>query len=718
MTFAELRQKILDINSGSDVTTIEKAYQFAEKAHWGQLRNSGEEYIQHPLAVASILCEMEMDDVSIMAAFLHDVAEDTDKTLEDIRANFGAEVAQIVDGVTKLGKIAFRDKEEAQVENLRKMLLAMAKDIRVIIIKLADRLHNMRTLCYQREDKQRTIAKETMDIYAPLANRLGIYRIKSELEDLSFRYLEPDVFTELARNVESAQESRDAQIDEVVSLLTKRLFEVGIKAELSGRAKHLYSIYRKMQAQEKGLSEIFDLAAIRVIVNTVNDCYGALGVVHTLWKPIPGKFKDYIAMPKPNMYQSLHTILAGTRGEPFEIQIRTWEMHHTAVYGVAAHWKYKEGKATGADFEQKMAWLRQLLEWQHDSRDAGEFMESLKVDLFDDTVFAFTPKGDVIELPADSCLIDFAYRVHSDVGHNCIGAKVNGRIVPLESTLRNGDIVEIITSKTPTGPSRDWVCKVKTSQAKNRIRQWFRKEKREENVARGRDGLEREARKMGLDVARDLKKENMLELARLFSLNSLDDLYAALGDGAITFRRAVLRLKDDVIKPDEQPFVFVPDRAARSGDNSQRIRVKDLANVGVRFSHCCNPLPGDDVIGYITRGRGVSVHKTACPEVAALKKRGEGVRLIEVEWITKTEEEDAVYPVNVDIMAVDRPALVADVLNSLMETKTHVLNLNAQAARDGTAHIHMKIETRGLDHLSFLLGRIRRIKEVNSVSRV
>ncbi|MDR1069813.1 MAG: bifunctional (p)ppGpp synthetase/guanosine-3',5'-bis(diphosphate) 3'-pyrophosphohydrolase [Gracilibacteraceae bacterium] len=720
MNFAELRQKILAINDSHDLSAIEKAYQFAEKAHCGQLRNSGEEYIQHPMAVAAILCDMEMDDVSIMAAFLHDVAEDTEKTLEDIRQNFGPEVAQIVDGVTKLGKIAFRDKEEAQVENLRKMFLAMAKDIRVIIIKLADRLHNMRTLQYQREDKQREIAKETMDIYAPLANRLGIYRIKSELEDLSFRYLNPEAFAELSRTVENVKESRDAQIAEVIDLLTKRLFEVGIKAELSGRAKHLYSIYRKMQAQEKGLSEIFDLAAIRVIVDTVNDCYGALGVVHILWKPIPGKFKDYIAMPKPNMYQSLHTILAGKHGEPFEIQIRTWEMHHTAVYGVAAHWKYKEGRRAEADFEQKLSWLRQLLEWQHDSRDAGEFLESLKVDLFDDTVFAFTPKGDVLELPADSCLIDFAYRVHSDVGHNCIGAKVNGRIVPLESTLQNGDIVEIITSKTPTGPSRDWVCKVKTSQAKNRIRQWFRKEKREENIARGKDGLEREARKMGMDTAKELKKENMLELARLFRLNSLDDLYAALGDGAITFRRALLRLKDDIIKEedDERPFVFLPGRTAGSGAHSQQVRVKGMANIGVRFSHCCNPLPGDGVIGYITRGRGVSVHKTVCPEIAALKKRGEAERLIEVEWTAKLETEDAVYPVNVDILAADRPALVTDVLNSLMETKTHVLNLNAQAERDGTAHIHLKIETRSVDHLSFLLGRIRRIKEVNSVSRV
>ncbi|MDR1320641.1 MAG: bifunctional (p)ppGpp synthetase/guanosine-3',5'-bis(diphosphate) 3'-pyrophosphohydrolase [Gracilibacteraceae bacterium] len=720
MTFAELRQKILAINDSHDLAAIEKAYQFAEKAHCGQLRNSGEEYIQHPMAVAAILCDMEMDDVSIMAAFLHDVAEDTEKTLEDIRQNFGPEVAQIVDGVTKLGKIAFRDKEEAQVENLRKMFLAMAKDIRVIIIKLADRLHNMRTLQYQREDKQREIAKETMDIYAPLANRLGIYRIKSELEDLSFRYLNPEAFAELSRTVESVKESRDAQIAEVIDLLGKRLFEVGVKAELSGRAKHLYSIYRKMQAQEKGLNEIFDLAAIRVIVDTVNDCYGALGVVHILWKPIPGKFKDYIAMPKPNMYQSLHTILAGKHGEPFEIQIRTWEMHHTAVYGVAAHWKYKEGRKAEADFEQKLSWLRQLLEWQHDSRDAGEFLESLKVDLFDDTVFAFTPKGDVLELPADSCLIDFAYRVHSDVGHNCIGAKVNGRIVPLESTLQNGDIVEIITSKTPTGPSRDWVCKVKTSQAKNRIRQWFRKEKREENITRGKDGLEREARKMGMDTAKDLKKENMLELVRLFRLNSLDDLYAALGDGAITFRRALLRLKDDIIKDedDERPFVFVPGRTAGSGAHSQQVRVKGMANIGVRFSHCCNPLPGDGVIGYITRGRGVSVHKTVCPEIAALKKRGEDERLIEVEWTAKLETEDAVYPVNVDILAADRPALVTDVLNSLMETKTHVLNLNAQAERDGTAHIHLKIETRSVDHLSFLLGRIRRIKEVNSVSRV
>jgi GTP pyrophosphokinase len=575
----------------------------------------------------------------------------------------------------------------------------------------------MRTLEYQRENKQREIAKETMEIYAPLANRLGIYRIKSELEDLSFRYLEPAKFAGLSQSVESTKEERDAQIGEVISVLTRRLFEVGIEADLSGRAKHLYSIYRKMQAQEKGLNEIFDLAAIRVIVNTVNDCYGALGIVHTLWKPIPGKFKDYIAMPKPNMYQSLHTVLAGTHGEPFEIQIRTWDMHHTAVYGVAAHWKYKEGTRVEANFEQKLSWLRQLLEWQHDSRDAGEFMESLRVDLFDDTVFAFTPKGDVLELPADSCLIDFAYRVHSDVGHNCIGAKVNGRIVPLESTLQNGDIVEIITSKTPTGPSRDWVCKVKTSQAKNRIRQWFRKEKREENIARGKEGLEREARKMGLDTAQALKKENMLELTHIFGLNSLEDLHAALGDGAITFRRALLRLKDDVVK-EEEPFVFTPSQAAKSNVSAQRVRVRGMDNMLVRFSRCCHPLPGDGVIGYITRGRGVSVHKSTCPEISVLRNKGEGDRLIEVDWVAEAAEAEAVYPVNVDILGTDRPTLVTDIMNSLMETKTHVLNLNAQATKDGTAHIHLKIETRGVDHLSFLIGRIRRIREVSSVSRV
>jgi GTP pyrophosphokinase len=717
MTFAELRAQITAMNSEISIETIEKAYNFAEKAHWGQLRKNGDEFILHPLEVVAILCDLEMDEPTLTAAFLHDVAEDTDKSLQDIRDNFGQEVASLVDGVTKLGRIAYQDKAEAQVENLRKMFLAMAKDIRVIIIKLADRLHNMRTLEYHTERKQKEIARETMEIYAPLANRLGIFRIKSELEDLAFRFLEPEAYFELEKSVSCRQIEREAQIGEVISVLAAKLFEAGIESDISGRSKHYYSIYRKMQRQEKDLGEIYDLAALRVIVNTVKDCYGALGIVHTLWKPIPGKFKDYIAMPKPNLYQSLHTILAGSYGEPFEIQIRTWDMHHTAVYGVAAHWKYKEGGKSEADFEQKLSWVRQLLEWQHDSRDVGEFMESLKVDLFDDTVFVFTPKGDVIELPADSCLVDFAYHIHSDIGHRCIGAKVNGRISPLETKLNNGDIVEIITSKTPAGPSRDWVCMVKTSQAKNRIRQWFKKEEREANIARGKEDLDREARKMNLDVQTALSRENMMELVRLFRFNTLDDLYATLGDGAITYRRALTRLKEEVIRKEDEDFVFTPSTPQKPGIKSPLVRVKGEDNMLVRFSRCCNPLPGDDIVGFITRGRGVSVHQANCTEIAVLRA-AEPERLIDVSWEKgASEAEDAVYQVDISIQGADRPTFVMDVMNSMLETKTHTLKMNSNTT-GGDLFLQLKLETRGKQHLDFLLNRLNRIRDVKLVKRL
>ncbi|CDX02543.1 GTP pyrophosphokinase [Desulfitobacterium hafniense] len=518
MTISELMEK-LHKASPEGIKLVEKAYSFAEEAHRGQLRNSGEEYIQHPLEVAKILLELEMDEATIAAAFLHDVVEDTHYTNEDIEREFGSQVAILVDGVTKLGRIEYKSKEELQVENLRKMFLAMAKDIRVILIKLADRLHNMRTLKFHSEKKQKEIALETLEIFAPLANRLGIFRIKWELEDLSFRYLKPQEYYDLSEGIALKRAEREVQINEVISQLSKRLAEVGIKADISGRPKHFYSIYRKMINQHRELSEIYDLTAVRVIVDSVNDCYGALGIIHTMWKPLPGRFKDYIAMPKPNMYQSLHTTLVGAHGEPFEIQIRTWEMHRTAEYGIAAHWKYKEGagKPVGGNFEQKLSWLRQMLEWQHDSPDAGEFMESLKIDLFADTVFVFTPKGDVVELPAGSCPVDFAYRVHTDVGHRCVGAKINSRIVPLETKLANGDIVEILTSKQSNGPSRDWLSFVKTSQAKNRIRGWFKKEKREENIVRGREGIEREVRKLGLDPAQVLKSDLLLKIGKSYN---------------------------------------------------------------------------------------------------------------------------------------------------------------------------------------------------------
>ncbi|MGE4273481.1 MAG: RelA/SpoT family protein [Desulfitobacterium sp.] len=724
MSIGELMEK-LHKASPEGIKLIEKAYSFAEEAHRGQLRNSGEEYIQHPLEVAKILLELELDEATIAAAFLHDVVEDTKYSVEDIEKEFGSQVALLVDGVTKLGRIEYKSKEELQVENLRKMFLAMAKDIRVILIKLADRLHNMRTLKYHSEKKQKEIAQETIEIFAPLANRLGIFRIKWELEDLSFRYLKPQEYYDLSEGIALKRAEREVQINEVITQLRSRLSEVGIRADISGRPKHFYSIYRKMINQHKELSEIYDLTAVRVIVDSVNDCYGALGIIHTLWKPLPGRFKDYIAMPKPNMYQSLHTTLVGAHGEPFEIQIRTWEMHRTAEYGIAAHWKYKEGpgRPTGGNFEQKLSWLRQLLEWQHDSRDAGEFMESLKIDLFADTVFVFTPKGDVVELPAGSCPVDFAYRVHTDVGHRCVGAKINSRIVPLETKLTNGDIVEILTSKQSNGPSRDWLSFVKTSQAKNRIRGWFKKEKREENVVRGREGIEREVRKLGLDPTQALRPEVLLKIAKSYNITNLDDLYAAMGDGAITTNKVLMRLREDFTKEERERMQL---EALQQGDGksardsssygkaSQGVRVKGVDNILIRFSRCCNPLPGDDIVGYITRGRGVSIHRRECDNIKHHSPE-EQARMVEVIWDTDVE---SIYPVDLEIFALDRPRLVTDVMNAVLETRTSILAINARVGKDKITHIQLSIEIRNLGHLYNVIQKIRRIKDISSVERV
>lgn len=701
---------------------VEKAYYYAEEAHRGQLRNSGEDYIQHPLEVAKILLELELDEATIAAALLHDVVEDTPCTIEEIEKEFGPEVAILVDGVTKLGRIPYKTKVEQQVENLRKMFLAMAKDIRVILIKLADRLHNMRTLKYHSPEKQKEIAQETLEIFAPLANRLGIFRIKWELEDLSFRYLKPQEYHDLSEGIAYKRREREDQINEVIEQLRQRLGEVGIHAEIAGRPKHFYSIYRKMVSQNKELSEIYDLTAIRVIVDSVNDCYGALGIIHTMWKPLPGRFKDYIAMPKPNMYQSLHTTLVGAHGEPFEIQIRTWEMHRTAEYGIAAHWKYKEGgKGVGGSFEQKLSWIRRLLEWQHESKDAGEFMESLKIDLFSDTVFVFTPKSDVVELPAGSCPIDFAYRVHTDVGHRCIGARINSRIVPLDTKLVNGDIVEILTSKTGNGPSKDWLSFVKTSQAKSRIRQWFKKEKREENILRGRESLEREIRKLGLDPSAILKPETLLAFAKSYNITNVDDLYAAMGDGAVTVNKFLMRLREDLSKEEKEKLQLA---ALQQGDGkpsvaygkaTQGVRVKGVDNILIRFSRCCNPLPGDDIIGYITRGRGVSIHRQDCENVKA-HNDDELNRMIEVVW--DDSQPDTIYQVDLDIFGVDRSRLVTDVMNAVLETRTHILGINARVSKDQMAHIQLSVEIRNLGHLDSVMQKIRRVKDVSSVERI
>ncbi len=720
MSITELIEKLQKYIPASRLVMVERAYRFSADAHRGQLRNSGEEYIQHPLEVASILAELELDEPTLVAALLHDVIEDTDYNFVDIEKEFGAEIAILVDGVTKLGRLEYKTKMEQQVENLRKMFLAMAKDIRVILIKLADRLHNMRTLKYHSEQKQKEIAEETLEIFAPLANRLGIFRIKWELEDLAFRYLKPQEYYDLVEGIALKRREREAQINEVIEQLRKRLEEVGITADIAGRPKHLYSIYRKMVAQNKELSEIYDLTAVRVIVSSVNDCYGALGIIHTLWKPIPGRFKDYIAMPKPNMYQSLHTTLVGVHGEPFEIQIRTWEMHRTCEYGIAAHWKYKEGsgKSINSNFEQKLSWLRQLLEWQHDSRDAGEFMESLKVDLFSDTVFVFTPKGDVIELPAESCPVDYAYRVHTDVGHRCIGAKINGRIVPLDTKLTNGDIVEILTSKQANGPSRDWLNFVKTSQAKNRIRQWFKKEQREENMLRGKESLEREVRKLGLEPLTVLQNDRLFSWAKGHNFVGIEDFYAAIGDGALSTNKILSRLREELTKEEREKAQLEAlqqgDIKAKFGKASHGVLVKGIDNLLVRFSHCCNPLPGDDIIGYITRGRGVSIHRRDCTNFLA-RSLEDHERVVEVMW---DDDTDTTYAVDIHVSVGDRARLVTDVMNAVMDSRTNMLGINAHVSKDRVAHIQLRLEIRNLEHLNFVMSRIRRVKDVLEVERI
>ncbi|HWJ02634.1 MAG TPA: bifunctional (p)ppGpp synthetase/guanosine-3',5'-bis(diphosphate) 3'-pyrophosphohydrolase [Verrucomicrobiae bacterium] len=719
MTLEELLAKIRGVNPTADPNLIAKAYDVAEQAHRGQMRHSGEAFIQHPLEVAAILAELELDDITVAAGLLHDVVEDTSIPLAEIEKSFGFEVAQLVDGVTKLSKLEYKSKEEQQAENLRKMFLAMAKDIRVILIKLADRLHNMRTLKYQTPAKQREVAEETLEIFAPLANRLGIQRIKWELEDLSFRYIESEEYYALVEGIAMKRKEREFYINSVIEQIKEKLTSVGIACDIAGRPKHFYSIYRKMVNQHKELGEIYDLTAIRVIVDSVKDCYGALGMIHTMWKPIPGRFKDFIAMPKPNMYQSLHTTLVGPQGEPFEVQIRTWEMHRTAEYGIAAHWKYKENpKLASGDFEQKLSWLRQLLEWQNDLRDAREFMESLKIDLFADTVFVFTPKGDVVELPAGSCLLDFAYRVHTDVGHRCVGAKINSRIMPLDTKLSNGDIVEILTSKQSAGPSRDWLSIVKTSQAKNRIRGWFKKEKRDENILRGKELLEKEIRKLGLEPADVLKPDRILEIAKQFNLVALEDLHASLGDGALTVAKILNKLKDDIarelkragiepedIQPGVKPYT-------QYGKPSQGVRVKGVDNILVRFSRCCNPLPGDEIVGYITKGRGVSVHRLDCINIQHSQDAG---RLVDVVWDAQVQ---ATYQVELQIHALDRPRLTLDVMNAVADTKTVINAVNARATKNKMALIHLKIEIRNLEHLEFVVQKIKRVKDIMEVHRI
>ncbi|MFX4263182.1 RelA/SpoT family protein [Pelotomaculum propionicicum] len=716
----ELFQLIKSYSPKADFAVIKDAYDNAASAHREQKRFSGEPFIVHPLETAKILAELELDQETIVAGLLHDVVEDTGISLEDIKERFGGEVALLVDGVTKLSRIEFKTKEEQQVENLRKMFLAMAKDIRVILIKLADRLHNLRTLKYHHAPKQVEIANETLEVFAPLAHRLGIYRIKWELEDLAFRFINPEKYFELVDKIAKTRGKREEYICSVISILTEKLEAMGIEADIQGRPKHLYSILAKMQEQQKDINEIYDVTAVRCLVNTVRDCYAALGIVHTLWTPIPGRFKDFVAMPKSNMYQSIHTSVIGPQGEPFEIQIRTREMHRTAEYGIAAHWRYKEGGKGDREFDKKLAWLRQLLEWQHDLRDAREFMESLKIDLFADSVFVFSPKGDVVELPAGSVPLDFAYRIHTDVGHRCTGAKVNGRIVPLEYKLKNGDILVIMTSKT-SGPKRDWLNIVKTSHAKTKIRQWFKKEQRDENILKGKESLEREIKKQGLET--DLiKSDKLLEISKKLNILSLDDLYAMIGDGQITAGNILGKIKMEEAKTEKKGTLAEEVQALKTevrpsagwGKPTQGIRVKGIDNLLIRLSHCCNPVPGDPIAGYITRGRGVSIHRADCRNIVSYQNF-ERERMVEVAWDKEFTEP---FQVKLEANGLDRAGFLSDVMAVLVEMKISANWVTARGKKDGGAVIEMVLEMKGLEQLEHIMNKIRRVKDVYDVRRV
>ncbi|MDD2430415.1 MAG: bifunctional (p)ppGpp synthetase/guanosine-3',5'-bis(diphosphate) 3'-pyrophosphohydrolase [Firmicutes bacterium] len=712
MEIGDLLQRMRQYTSEDGLKLVKKAYEFAKNAHDGQFRESGEAYIEHPLEVSYILADLELDVDTIVAGLLHDVVEDTAIREETIKEEFNEQVALLVDGVTKLEKIPTLSKEEQQAENIRKMFLAMAKDLRVVLIKLADRLNNMRTLRYLSPERQKKNARETLEIYAPLAHRLGMWRIKWELEDLAFRYLYHDEYYYIVEKVAKNRNERETFINDVIEKLKTRLEELDIHAEIYGRPKHFYSIYLKMVKQGKEFEEIYDLTAVRVIVDSVKDCYGVLGTVHTLWKPMPGRFKDYIAMPKSNMYQSLHSTVIGDNGEPFEVQIRTWEMHRTAEYGIAAHWKYKEGSKGHESMDEKLTWLGRILEWQREMKDVEEFMETLKIDLFEDEVFVFTPKGDVVTLPTDSTPVDFAYEVHTAVGNTCVGAKVNGKIVPLDYRLKTGEFVEILTSKH-SSPSQDWINFVKTSKAKNRIRQKLRELQREDSIVKGKELLQRECRRMEWEPSSLLLIDKLEELSKDLNYSSIDDLYAAIGYGTITSGSVLRALVGDreynARKRDlrTKQLVKSSQKVVKPG---AAVSVKGTDNMLIKLAKCCSPVPGDSILGYITRGRGVTVHRRDCPNVEDLGDE----RLLEVTW---DETDSGYYPVELHLEGYDRPNLLTSVMAALTDSKTTTAAVNARALDDGRASIQLVVNIESTSDLEMVMNRLRQVRGIVLVTR-
>ena len=735
--YLELIEKIKTYHPSSDFSMVEKAYQLANNAHKDQKRKSGEPYIIHPLKVAYILAELELDMESIVAGILHDIIEDTEYSYEDISNMFSEEIAALVDGVTKLGKLSYTTKEEVQAENYRKMFLAMAKDIRVILIKLADRLHNMRTLNYMKPEKQKEKAQETLDIYAPLAHRLGISKIRSEMEDLCFKYLDPDAFFDLATKIERKKEERDEFVQDIVKELQQKMDEAGIKGKVYGRTKHFFSIYKKMVNQNKTMDQIYDLFAIRALVDNVKDCYAVLGIVHTMYTPMPGRFKDYIAMPKPNMYQSLHNSLIGPHGQVFEVQIRTWEMHRTSEYGIAAHWKYKEGKAnekgnkaTRRD-EEKLAWLRQIMEWQQDMADNKEYLDTLKQDfnIFSTQVYAFTPQGDVIQLTKDSTPIDFAYMIHTAVGNKMVGARVNNKIVPIDHRIQNGDIVEIITSQNSKGPNRDWLNLVKSAQARTKIKQWFKKEEKEENIIRGREMVLADMKKKGFQPNDLLRPEWMEIVVVKYDFKTWDALLAAVGYGGLKEGQVVNRLKDEYLKEKRKTQTAedalkdfektIDQKPVKKHKSKSGIMVEGIGDVAVRFSKCCSPVPGDEIVGFVTRGRGVTIHRTDCINVINLSNDERG-RLINAEWDTQFAKGDTntSYLAELRVTANDRVGLILEISRQLADDDISVKGFNVRTTKDLLAIFNITIEIKTKEQLERVVKRLKSLKDIVEVERV